>query len=791
MLHKRSLLLFSMLLASTQLAAQLNMSLVANISYDERGNDIWGWVAPDGTEYALMGLRNGISIVSLADPPNATEVAFVPGQNSTWRDIKTWENFAYVTTDQPGSTEGLVVIDLSNLPNSVSWTNWNPDIPEIGGVLNNCHNLYIDEFGYAYFSGCNLNNEGVIFVDVFSDPSNPSYVGHGPPVYSHDSYVRDNILYSSEILLGRFGVYDVSDKSAPQLLGGADTPFRFTHNTWLSDNGQVLFTTDERANAPVAAYDVSDVSDIKELDQFKPAATLGLNVIPHNVHVLNDYLVVSYYTDGCIIVDANRPDNMIEVGNYDTFLGDDGGFNGAWGAYPFLPSGLVLVSDINSGLFVLEPNYVRASYLEGTTFNAYNDQPLSGVTVNILGSDPNQSSSNLLGSYKTGKATPGSFEVEFSKEGFFPQTHVVEFISGEVQTLDVSLQSFGVMKGMVVRHSDGQPVPNAHVQISGPVTVQIQTSDDGSFEYFGTPDGEYEVIAGKWGFDYVEATVQIPQSNPVELALPVGYRDDFLFDYPWTTGLNATSGAWERVTPIEVFQDGQLRLPGKDVDFDLGDKCYVTGNAEDHPVEIGESRLFSPVFDLSDYQQPVLHYSRFFYTNSSDPKDNLSVYISNGTELVLLESVQASTDGWGTRSSIPLANLIELTDSMQVHFVARNPFDSLQPGEVSLVEAGIDALLITEGDAPNAKLKTLDADLQVMPNPVYRTGVLEYNLSEYSNETLYVELFNAQGQLLYRQALEALPRGRVNFSLPAVQGTYFLRLQQGQQRSEAVKVIGL
>lgn len=787
MLYKMpALILPLLLLMATPLAGQLNMSLVANISYDERGNDIWGWVAPDGTEYALMGLRNGISIVSLADPANAAEVAFVPGQNSTWRDIKTRGNYAYVTTDQPGSTEGLVIIDLSNLPNSVSWTNWNPDIPDIGGVLNNCHNLYIDEFGYAYLTGCNLNDGGVIYVDVFTDPANPAYAGHAPPVYSHDVYVRDNILYTSEITLGQFGVYDVSDKADTQLLAGADTPFRFTHNTWLSDNGQVLFTTDERANAPVAAYDVSDLNDIKELDQFRPAATLGLDVIPHNVHVYNEYLVISYYTDGCIIVDATRPDNLIEVGNYDTFLGDDGGFSGAWGAYPFLPSGLVLVSDIQGGLFVLAPNYVRACYLEGTTFNAFNDQALSGVSITILDSAPNNSSSNLLGSYKTGQAVAGTFEVEFSKEGFFPQTHVVEFIPGEVQTLDVTLQPFGVMKGKVVRQSDGQPVPNAQIQISGPVQVQLQAADDGSFEYFGTPDGEYQVIAGDWGFDYAEATVQVPQSTPVELTLTKGYRDDFLFQYPWTRELTGISGSWERAVPLEVLQEGSLRLPGKDVAYDLGDQCYLTGNDEDRPVQRGESRLYSPIFDLSDYQQPELHYARFFYTNSNDPENSLSVYLSNGKDTALLESVQVRTDGWGTRSRIPLANLIELTDSMQVLFIARNLSENPE-----VVEAGIDAFLISEAENPEPNSKLLDADLQVMPNPVYRSGVLEYNLREFSNEALYVEIFNAQGQLLYRQALEALPRGRVNFSIPAVQGTYFLRLQQGQQRSKAVKVIGL
>ena len=77
-------------LISWQLSyAQLNMSLLSQVQYNESLNDVWGWAAPDGTEYAIVGLRNGVSIVSLEDPENAVEVAYVPGPSSTWRDIKT------------------------------------------------------------------------------------------------------------------------------------------------------------------------------------------------------------------------------------------------------------------------------------------------------------------------------------------------------------------------------------------------------------------------------------------------------------------------------------------------------------------------------------------------------------------------------------------------------------------------------------------------------------------------------------------------------------------------------
>ncbi|MCB0662720.1 MAG: choice-of-anchor B family protein, partial [Saprospiraceae bacterium] len=330
------------LLFGLSLFAQLNMELRSTYQYNQRLNDVWGWTDPDdGTEYALVGTRTGTSIVSLADIENPNEVAFIPGPNSIWRDIKTWGDFVYVINE---TSNGVAVIDMTDAPDNITYFEWTPNIPDLGGTLSSCHNLYIDEFGFCYLTGCNLNSGGAIYVDVHSMPGQPAVVGWGPATYSHDIYARDNKMYTSEIYKGQFGVYDVSDKSNTIKLAGHNTPYNFTHNTWLNDAGDVIFTTDERGNAPVAAYDIADLDNIQLLDEFRPIATINRNVIPHNVHVWDNWLLVSYYTDGGIVVDASKPDNLIEVGNFDSFLGNDGGFSGAWGLYPFFPSQTVLVS---------------------------------------------------------------------------------------------------------------------------------------------------------------------------------------------------------------------------------------------------------------------------------------------------------------------------------------------------------------------------------------------------------------------------------------------------------------
>lgn len=415
--------------------AQLNMSLLALVEYDQDLNDVWGYRSngPDSTEYALVGTRNGLSIVSLADPENPEETIFIPGQNSLWRDIKTWEDYVYVTNETGG---GLLVVDMSQALDTITWYYWVPDIPNFG-QLTEAHNLFIDEFGYCYLAGTNLPNSRTVIVDVFTDPWNPQFVAVGPPVYAHDIYARDNIMYASEISLGRMAIYDVSNKGNITLLATQTTPASFTHNIWLSDDGTVAFTTDEIGGAPVAAYDISDLENIVELDQYRPIATLGQGVTPHNVHVWDDWLILSYYHDGGIIVDASRPHNLIEVGNFDTFFGV--GFGGAWGAYPFLPSGIVLVSDIGNGLYVLDANYVRACFLEGNVKDAFTGLAISNATIEIDSEQPNFTTSGLNGEYETGQAIPGTFEVTFSAAGYLTKVLTAELVNDEVTILNAEL----------------------------------------------------------------------------------------------------------------------------------------------------------------------------------------------------------------------------------------------------------------------------------------------------------------------------------------------------------------
>ncbi len=755
--------------------AQLNTTLVSNFDYEMRVNDVWGYVAPDGTEYALVGLQEGVSVVSLQDPAQPEEVAFAPGPSSTWRDMKTWGEHAYTINE---SDDGLLVMDLSMLPDSMSYYYWSPVIPELDSAqLTTCHNLYIDESGYAYLAGCDVNSGGPIFVDVFSDPGNPIYVGKSDARYAHDVYARDNLLYGSDIYQGSFSIMDVSDKSNPVLLASQETPFQFTHNAWLSDDGNTIFTTDERADAPTAAYDISDYDNIRLLDEFRPGATVGRGVVPHNTHVLNDYLITSHYTDGVVIVDASRPSNMIEVGSYDTYQGGDGGFSGCWGAYPFLPSGLILGSDRDNGLFVLRPDYKRACYLEGLVKNAETGALLSDVEVAIDSDNSNFKTTDLNGAFATGQVTAGTFDVVFSKFGFEDKVMQVDLANGVVTELEVELEPLGrfIVSGQAVADASGNPIANAQVAIvSENITYNTLTDENGQFNLADVVEDNYQVIVGAWGYLHATSTIAQGASEGLSYRLEAGYQDDFALDLGWTVESDASTGIWELGEPIGTGFGQFTFNPGQDFAADIGNSCYVTGNggggAGDDDVDDGSTILTSPPMDLTNYNAPILSYYRWFMNGGGNgtPDDQLEIRLSNGTDEVVLETINEPLGLWSSSAFILNDVGLPLTDNMRLIV------ETGDLGEGHLLEAGLDAFSVID-DMPSNVNETLAAAVQldVLPNPFTDNARIHLQLPR-SVSKVELRIYNILGQLVQQQAVSSTQVVSLGASLTA--GTYFVSI---------------
>lgn len=379
-----------------------------------------GGYAANGKEYALVGTQVGLTIVDVTNPDNIKKLYDIPGPNSIWREVKTWKGYAYVTTE---AGDGLQIIDMRNLPGLPQVKQYTGD-GEINNQLSSIHALHIDA-GYVYLYGSKIGKQGAIICSL-SDPWNPRYVGKYDERYVHDGYVRNDILYAAHISAGNFAVVDVKDKANPQVLATQETPLKFTHNTWLSDDSKTLFATDEKPDSYLASYDISNLSNITELDRIK-SYNAKAGAIVHNTHILRDFAITSWYADGVTIVDIAKPDNMVEVGYFDSSPFSNSSFIGCWGVYPFLPSGNIVISDIDGGkspqkglMFVLTPNYKKASRLEGLVLDSISGNPIPGAKVEIVEMSK-VDSSKINGVYKTGIVQDlgnSKYTLRYSKAGY-------------------------------------------------------------------------------------------------------------------------------------------------------------------------------------------------------------------------------------------------------------------------------------------------------------------------------------------------------------------------------------
>ncbi|MEO0727403.1 MAG: choice-of-anchor B family protein [Bacteroidota bacterium] len=393
----------SLLFSGLQSQISSNMTLLGQ--YDDNSlplanglvyNDIWGYAA-NGREYALLGSLYKIHFLEVTDPTNIEEIAAIEAtlgsSNSIWRDMKTYSTYAYSVADQNGTTEGLMVFDLSNIngPDPV-----NPGDPErvtlvrqVRADFNRAHNIFIDvPNGMLYVVGVDVSGVDMIVYDLNTDPSDPTLVGEVSfdAGYIHDVFVEDHRAYCSHLTDGLY-IYDMSPLTAPGAnppgepieLGLIDGyPYQvFNHSSWV--DGDLIVFADERHGSPLKSADISNLNDIQIQDYFysnllnvddpfSPSSPRG--PIAHNPFLLGNYCFASYYHDGVSVFDVSDPTDVIQVAYYDTEPDNTNynGSDGSWGIYPYLPSGNILASDMLNGLFVLD--FFISVPVEWETFTA-------------------------------------------------------------------------------------------------------------------------------------------------------------------------------------------------------------------------------------------------------------------------------------------------------------------------------------------------------------------------------------------------------------------------------------
>ncbi len=302
----------------------------------------WGYTDSRGREYALLGVYEGMSIIDITTPTNPREVAFIPGLNSIYREMKTFSHYAYVVSDRAGA--GLQIVDLSFLPDSAhlvkTWTYPGFD---------RAHT--ISQAGpYLYLNGGNATSVGGIAIVSLADPVNPVKVGEWVEHYVHDCYVRNDTIFAAGIRGEGVSIIDARNKTTPQRIAQITYPNAGTHNVWTTENGMYALTTDEvGATAKnLKIWDIRNLASTTLVAEF----TADPNAIIHNVYVRGNFAHIAYYTAGYVVVDISNPARPMPAGSYDTYSGPDGTFAGAWNVYPYFPSGRIILSDIQTGLYV-------------------------------------------------------------------------------------------------------------------------------------------------------------------------------------------------------------------------------------------------------------------------------------------------------------------------------------------------------------------------------------------------------------------------------------------------------
>lgn len=771
--------------------AQLNMSLLSQYDYPiARGDvsDIWGYVDEFGNEYAIVGNEFGVSIVDVTNPTIPVEVFYTPGANTIWRDMKTYNNKAYITNE---GGNGMMIIDLDPLPGSTALT-----VTNYAGVnfpFATAHNLYIDENGYCYIFGANSGVGGAIILNLNLPTSNPSFeAGRYNQYYLHDGVVRGDTLWGSAINDGFLAVINVATKSAPVTMATKTTPSNFTHNAWFSDDNQTIFTTDEKSNAYLGAYDVSDLGNISELGRVQSSP--GMNVIPHNVHFMNDYIITSYYRDGVTVHDVCDPTNMVEVGNYDTSPAFSGnGFNGCWGVYPWLPSGNIIASDIENGLFVLGINYVRAQKLEGVVTDTLTTNPINGVQVNIV-STTATANTNVIGGYKIGIATAGTYDITFSKAGYVSKT--ITGVSLNAVTCDPTFLNIQLMPlvpfTFVVNVIDATtlaPVPNAKLRVENTsYTNTVTTNASGVYTFSNFTEAVYTITAGKWGYiTNCDENITVNGANAnYTIAINTGYYDDFSFNFNWTISGTATAGTWVRGEPIGTLLGSDESNPDIDVNTDCNVEAFVTGNAGgnvgDDDVDGGETILTSPVFNASTLSNPYVNYYRWFYNagGTGSPNDQMTVKLSNGTTTVTVETITASTLGSSTwiNKSYQISSYLTPTNNMRIIVTVND----IPGGHIS--EGAFDQFKITDGSVSVNELEKSNT-VHIFPNPF--NEIINVQLNDINNSAIQIQVVDVTGRLVDKFNLTN--ENNIQLQNTYKKGIYFINIYENGSLISSQKLV--
>ena len=370
-------------------------------SNGDTGSDIWGWTDPQtGKEYAITTLSYGTTFVDISDPKNPIYLGKLATatSNSIWRDVKTYADHAFIVSEASG--HGMQVFDLTQLRSITS-----PPIEFSANTrytdFGNAHNIVINEStGFAYAVGTGTCSGGLHMVNI-QNPTSPVNAGcFSSDGYTHDaqcvSYIGpDSQHVGKEICFNSnedtLTIVDVTTKNSPvQISRTGYANSQYTHQGWLTEDQRYYLMNDELDeqrnghNTKTYIWDLIDLESPQIIGFYNGAKAS----IDHNLYIKGNYAYLTNYTSGLSIVEISDigNGNLQEVASFDGYPANDGAsFNGAWSNYPYFDSGVVIMSDFDGGLFILDPHICpTTAATEGLDAQANGDNTIDLSWTNDL-----------------------------------------------------------------------------------------------------------------------------------------------------------------------------------------------------------------------------------------------------------------------------------------------------------------------------------------------------------------------------------------------------------------------
>jgi choice-of-anchor B domain-containing protein len=819
--------------AGAQVVASRNLELKSQwnewpVSPTNPYSACWSYIHHDGREYAILGVATGTAIYNVTDPVNSYRVGFIPGPGPcTWREMKSYRNWIYLVSECRGANEGLQIIRMTN-----------PESPVLAGTYAGqfvtSHTVAVDTSRALLV--CNgtrrqisggtpnqLESSGM-FVLSLADPEAPAVVSRWPStpipipasMYVHDSVPIGDRLYASSIYTGVQRILDLADPAAPSQIHEWTYPGAFCHNAWPNATGDVLYVTDEVNGEPLKVFDISTPT----APVMSGTWTSNESAIVHNVHVLGDELYLSNYTEGVRILDISDPLHPAEFAFADSWGGPSGGFFSVWEVCPFFPSGTVVASDMQSGLYVYRPvrNYGLVHVQVSTGGDA------SGVRVRLL--EPGDSLLTGADGAVRFAPDPGTYTVEASRFGYEPAQAVVSVSLGATEIVNLTLEAKPLtdFSGVVRESGSEAPLEDASVNLRY-TPVHGHTNAAGDFLLSGVPVDEYPIQVGRPGSIPVQIDGVIGPGPTVQdfWLVPTATWDALETASAWTVGSgtdNATTGLWTRVEPLgtssapaaplgplgDAFGRGRLRSQheGHESDGVLGEVqpetdrtpppgqlCFITGQGTD-PNNIGESdvdngrtTLTSPRLDLTGMSEPTIGFWRWFY-GSQPTSDFLAILLSNddGASWTPVDSIYGQQPHW-------VEEIVRVTDYLPATGTMRIRFEAADFGTGSIVEAAIDDLVTYEAATPVVGTPFSPSRLlswrAPSPNPSRASVALELQVPVAS--AVHAAIVDARGARVRTLHAGEVPAGRLALSWDgrddagrtAAAGLYFAIARRGDE----------